>query len=82
MPSPSYPRPHALAQSPFPACAACSSGEVFAGCRDGVRSLEEDVMVGRWSLWAKQGVHTLFPRYNEIDAEIGFVLQGTEDDEL
>jgi len=58
------------------------TGEVFAGCRDGVRYLEEDVLVGRWSLWAKQGVHSLMPRYKEIDAEIGFVLQGTEDDEL
>jgi len=58
------------------------SGEVFAGSRDGVRYLEEDVLVGRWSLWAKQGVHVLMPRYKEIDAEIGFVLQGTDDDEL
>jgi len=58
------------------------SGEVFAGRRGGVRYLQEDVLVGRWSLWAKQGVHTLMPRYSEIDAEIGFVLQGNEDDEL
>jgi len=58
------------------------SGEVYAGERGGVRYLEEDILVGRWSLWAKQGVHTLMPRYPEIDAEIGFVLQGTEDDEL
>lgn len=58
------------------------SGEVHAGTRDGVRYLEEAVLVGRWSLWAKQGVHSLMPRYKEIDAEIGFVLQGTEDSEL
>jgi len=58
------------------------SGEVYAGERDGVRFLEENVLVGRWSLWAKQGVHMIMPRYKEIDAEIGFVLQGTEDDEL
>lgn len=53
------------------------SGEVFAGCRDGVHYLEEDVVVGRWSMWAKQGVHSLMPRYKEIDAEIGFVSPGS-----
>jgi hypothetical protein len=58
------------------------SGEVFTGNSNGTAYLEIDIIVARWSLWAKQGVHTLMPRYKEIDAEVGFVLQGTEDDEL
>jgi len=58
------------------------SGEVFTGVANGVPYLEMDILVGRWTLWAKQGLHTLMPRYKEIDAEVGFVLQGTEDSEL
>jgi len=44
--------------------------------------MEMDILVKEWSIISRQGLFSLMPRYKDTDAQVGFVLQGADDDEL
>ena len=44
--------------------------------------LEMDVDIRGWSILSKQGLFTLFPHFKDILVEIGFVIEGRDDDEM
>ena len=44
--------------------------------------IEMDVDIRGWSILSKQGLFTLFPHFKDILVEIGFVIEGRDDDEM
>ena len=43
---------------------------------------EMDVDIRGWSFLSKQGLFTLLPSFKDILVEIGFVIEGRDDDEM
>ena len=59
------------------------TGELFTGVApNGASYMEIDTLVHKWNLMCRQGLHNMMPRYKDLDAEVGFVLQGQGDEQL
>merc|ERR1711908_99791 len=54
------------------------SGALHAGAD----FLEMDVDIRGWSYPSKSGLYTLLPSFKDILVEIGFVIEGRDDDEM
>lgn len=53
------------------------SGVLRTGVLGGATFMEMDILVREWSIFSRQGLHSLMHRYKDIDAQVGFVLQAT-----
>lgn len=58
------------------------TGSIFKGVNDGVKYMEMNLHVHKFATLAKQSIHYISSKCGQMYMQIGFVIEGREDNEL
>ena len=58
------------------------TGTIYRGVNDGIRYMEMNIHVHKFATLAKQSIHYISSRAGQMYMQIGFVIEGQQDNEL